>query len=151
MILHQAVPKDFLHQGSWKCRKIVDDSLPVDHVDDASDFLKWKELPQGICDRMKACWDKLTAQTSSSLTRFRNDLTVTPSNGKQKEWSFILLPLTSKKICISGSGFKLTLHQCSKEQQKKPNPLFPSMAGHQTQVPHPGVTRLTDAAHGNKS
>ena len=52
-------------------------SLLTDKANDASDFLNWKELPQhDVHDRMKACKCMLTVQTSSSRTRFRNDLTV---------------------------------------------------------------------------
>ena len=54
----------------------IDNSLLTDQDDDALDFLNWKELPQDVHDRMKACKHKLTAQTSSSLIRFKNDLTV---------------------------------------------------------------------------
>ena len=67
---------------------------------------------------MKAQEDILTAQTCSSLTRFQNNLAVDPTTKDWKEWNFILFPPTRKKICTSGSGFKLNLRQCPKEQQK---------------------------------
>ena len=95
---------------------IVDDSLLTDHVDDASDFLNWKELPQDIHDQMKAQEDKLMVQTSSSLTRFQNNLTGDPATGEQKEWNFTPFPPTSKKIHVSTSESKLNLRQCPKEQ-----------------------------------
>ena len=108
----------------------TDNSLLIDQTNDASDFLNWKELPQDVHDRMKACKDKLTMQTSSSLTRFRNDLTVeTDANREvqQREWNFILFPLAGEKICMSQSGFKLNHCPCPKEQQKTRSMQFPKM------------------------
>ena len=65
--------------------------------------------------------------TSSSLTRFGNDLTVDPSNNEQRKWNFIPFPPTNKKICVSRSGFKLSLRQCPEVWQKTWATQFPKM------------------------
>ena len=76
----------------------LDSSLLMDQVDDESDFLNWKELPQDVCNQMKAQENNQTVQTCLSLTsRFQNDLTVDPVTKHQREWKFILFPPTSSK------------------------------------------------------
>ena len=108
----------------------ADNALLTDHADDASNFLSWEELPQDVCGRMKAREDKLTVQTSSSPNRFQNDLTVEAvscGEVKQREWNFVLFLPTDKKICMPGSGFKLNLQPCPKEEQKPWSTQFPKM------------------------
>ena len=82
---------------------------------------------------MKAQKNKLIVQPSASLTGFQNDLTEDPITNDQKEWNFIPFPSTSRKICVSRSGFKLNLCPCPKEQQKSWATQFPKMAKPTTQ------------------
>ena len=76
----------------------INGSLMTDQADDIFDFLDWKQLPKDVHDRMKAQENKLTVQTSSSLTQFRNHLTVElDAQGKtqQREWNFVSFVPTS--------------------------------------------------------
>ena len=93
-------------------------TLLTDQADDASNFIKWKEPPRDVYESVRSREDRLTVQTSASMTQFRSHLTMDPIAKQQKEWNFILFPPTSNKICISQSGFKVNLQPCIKEQQK---------------------------------
>ena len=52
----------------------LEHTLSTDQADDAPDFVNWQEPPQDVCERIEAQEDRMTAQTSASMTQFRNHL-----------------------------------------------------------------------------
>ena len=84
------------------------DEHNIEQDDDDEEFLNFEELPVDVAERISQRTDGTHTQTQSSMTRFRNHVTVN-ANGKQREWNFILFPETSKETMITRSGFKVLI------------------------------------------